>query len=136
MEVGVTRRLVGVLLAAFAAVACGRGRRIIPPSAVASSTVHAIALPGAPSTGVSLDYLAYDRAHHRVWVPAGETGNITVVDVGNEHLDVVAGFATGTIERNGAKRRVGPSAATVGVGTVYVGNRADSSVCAVDASSL
>src|SRR5579859_4517650 len=34
------------------------------------------------------------------------------------------------------KRVVGPSSATVGGATVYVGNRGDSSVCAVDATSL
>jgi hypothetical protein len=36
-------------------------------------TVDAIALPGAPADGVALDYLAVDRARHRVWVPAGGT---------------------------------------------------------------
>src|SRR5262249_1185753 len=34
------------------------------------------------------------------------------------------------------QRTVGPSSATVGDGQVYVGNRADSTVCAVDARSL
>src|SRR5206468_13134490 len=33
-------------------------------------------------------------------------------------------------------RLVGPSSATVGDGVVYVGNRADSTVCAVDAATL
>ena len=36
----------------------------------------------------------------------------------------------------GRKRKIGPSSATVGDGVVYVGNRADSTVCAVDARSL
>src|SRR5262245_60288467 len=54
----------------------------VPPSAAApaspgapSASVSAIALPGAPAEGVALDYLAVDRGRHRVWVPAGGTGN-------------------------------------------------------------
>ena len=42
-----------------------------PVSAVAE--VRTISLPGAPATGVTMDYLAYDRSHHRVWVPAGNS---------------------------------------------------------------
>ena len=98
--------------------------------------VHFIALPGAPAGGVTLDYLAYDRAHHRVWVPAGNTGSVDVVDVMNGRITRVEGFPTAEIERNGTKRTIGPSSATVGDGVVYVGNRADSSVCAVEAQSL
>jgi len=40
------------------------------------------------------------------------------------------------VERRGVKRLVGPSSATVGDGFVYVGSRADSSVCAIDAETL
>jgi hypothetical protein len=80
--------------------------------------------------------LAYDRAHHRVWVPAGETGTIAVVDVRDDRVVSVPGFATAEIERRGTKRIVGPSSATVGEGVVYVGNRGDSSVCALGAESL
>lgn len=98
--------------------------------------VRSLALPGAPPAGVFMDYLAYDRGHQRVWVPAGNTGSVDVVDVSNDHVTRVAGFRTAEMERRGTKRTVGPSAATVGDGMVYVGNRADSSVCAVDAESL
>jgi hypothetical protein len=98
--------------------------------------VHFIALPGAPPGGVTMDYLAYDRVHHRVWVPAGNTGSVDVVDVVNGQVARVEGFPTAEIERNGTRRTIGPSSATVGDGVVYVGNRASSSVCAVDAQSL
>jgi len=98
--------------------------------------VRSVALPSAPAAGVFMDYLAYDRGHQRVWVPAGNTGSVDVVDVGNDHVTRVEGFRTAEMERRGTKRTVGPSAATVGEGVVYVGNRADSSVCAVDAESL
>lgn len=109
------------------------------PSASASassSSVRAIALPDAPADGVFMDYLAYDRAHHRVWVPAGNTGKVDVVEVPSGAIAQVDGFPTKEMERKGRKRIVGPSSATVGDGVVYVGNRGDSTVCAIDAASL
>lgn len=126
-----------VLLAAVVA-ACATPRlRSVAIADAPSFSVRSIALPGASPTGVSLDYLAYDRPHHRVWVPAGETASVVVIDAdAGDRLAVVSGFATAEIERHGEKRRVGPSSATIGRGVVYVGNRGDSSVCAVDAISL
>jgi hypothetical protein len=102
----------------------------------AAPAVRAIALPGATPDGVFMDYLAYDRAHQRVWVPAGNTGRVDVVTVPGGEIAQVEGFATKEMERRGKKRIVGPSSATVGDGVVYVGNRGDSTVCAVDAVSL
>ncbi len=107
-----------------------------PPASAPSLKVRAVALPGAPAAGVAMDYIAYDPAHRRVWVPAGNTGSVDVVDVRDDHVTRVEGFPTSEVERNGTKRTVGPSSATVGQGVVYVGNRGDSSVCAVDAASL
>src|SRR2546423_1991165 len=104
--------------------------------AAAAPSVRGIALPEAPAGGVFMDYLAYDRAHHRVWVPAGNTGKVDVVEVPGGAVAHVDGFATKEMERHGKKRIVGPSSATVGDGVVYVGNRGDSTVCAVDAASL
>ena len=98
--------------------------------------VHPIALPGAPADGVMLDYLAVDRVRHRVWVPAGGTGNAVVIYTKSRNVDRVEKFATAEVERRGKKRIVGPSSATIGDGFVYVGNRADSSVCAIDATTL
>lgn len=83
-----------------------------------------------------MDYLAYDRARHRVWVPAGNTGSVDVVDASNDRVARVEGFPTAEMERSGTKRTVGPSSAAVGDGVVYIGNRGDSSVCAVEAESL
>ncbi|MCU1277865.1 MAG: hypothetical protein JWM53_1411 [bacterium] len=105
-------------------------------NAPSAATVRGIALPDAPAGGVGMDYLAYDRAHHRVWVPAGNTGKVDVVDASSGDVAHIDGFATREMERNGKKRIVGPSSATVGDGVVYVGNRGDSTVCAVDATSL
>ena len=101
-----------------------------------STNVRGIALPGAPVDGVSMDFLVYDRARHRVWVPAGNTGSVDVIDAATVKVTRIEGFPTKEVERNGNKRTVGPSSASVGDGVVYVGNRADWSVCAVDAESM
>ena len=107
-----------------------------PKAGASGFTVDPIALPGAPADGVVLDYLAVDRARHRVWVPAGGTGNAVVIDAKSRKVDLVEKFPTAEVERRGKKRLVGPSSATIGDGFVYVGNRADLSVCAVDAATL
>ena len=124
------RRLaLGLLLAAVSAA-------LAADPAKDAYTITAVALPGAPSTGLFLDYLAIDRSRGRVWVPAGGTGSVAVIDAKTGNLKPVEGFKTQEIERNGTKRSVGPSSASVGDGVVYVGNRGDTSVCAVDAASL
>ncbi len=105
-------------------------------STAAKSDVISLALPSAPADGVALDYLAVDRGRHRVWVPAGGTGNTVVIDTKTHEIQKVDKFPTKEVERQGRKRVVGPSSATVGDGFVYVGNRADSSVCAIDAGTL
>lgn len=118
------------------AASCSTARLRAPAAAPAAFAVRVIALPGATSGGVSMDYLAYDRARHRVWVPAGNTGSVDVVDARNDRVARIEGFPTAEAERSGTKRTVGPSSAAVGDGVVYVGNRGDSSVCAVDTESL
>jgi DNA-binding beta-propeller fold protein YncE len=107
-----------------------------PSAATAGFDVTALALPGAPPDGVMLDYLAVDHARHRVWVPAGGTGSADVIDTKTQEIRRVEKFQTKEVERRGTKRMVGPSSATIGDGVVYVGNRGDSSVCAVDAKAL
>ena len=99
-------------------------------------TAHSLPLPGGNGGLVVMDYIAYDAAHKRVWVPAGNTGSVDVVEVGTDKIVALEGFKTAEMERNGRKRVVGPSSATVGDGVVFVGNRGDSSVCAFDAGSL
>jgi predicted dinucleotide-utilizing enzyme len=41
-----------------------------------------------------MDYLAYDRVHHRVWVPAGNTGSVDVVDAASDKISKIDGFVT------------------------------------------
>jgi DNA-binding beta-propeller fold protein YncE len=125
-----------IMLLAIIAAGCSAIRLDSPSKVTTAFAVSYIALPGGKAGGVAMDYLAYDRVHHQVWVPAGNTGRVDVVHVPDERVASVEGFATAEIERRGTKRTVGPSSATVGDGIVYVGNRGDSSVCAVDAESL
>ena len=125
-----------LMLLTVAMAGCAALRARAPSTAPSAFAVHAIALPDAPPEGVFTDYLAYDRAHHRVWVPAGNTGSVDVVDVSSGTVAKISGFPTTEVERHGTKRTAGPSSVTVGGTVVYIGNRGDSSVCAVDRTSL
>jgi DNA-binding beta-propeller fold protein YncE len=92
-----------------------------------------IALPGGPP--VAMDYLVYDAANRRVWVPAGNTGNVDVIDVPSGKLTPIAGFPTAPSPRPG-RPNMGPSSAAVGDGMVWVGNRGDKKLCAFDGKTL
>ena len=94
-----------------------------------------ISLPGA-NGAVALDYFAYDRATEKLWVPASNTGNVDVIDAKNDAVSAIPGFNTGEIERRGRKITVGPTAASVGDGVIYIGNRGDATLCVIDAKSL
>ncbi|MCX5745032.1 MAG: hypothetical protein NT062_21305 [Proteobacteria bacterium] len=129
---------------AFALVGCTHAQA---PGPTASTPVAAhyetttIALPGASVDGVGMDYLLYDPRTSALWVPAGNTGSVDVIAVATGAIHRIPGFATTEVERRdgagGTKRIVGPSAAALGpAGTVYIGNRGDASVCAVDEVAL
>jgi DNA-binding beta-propeller fold protein YncE len=127
-----------VTAAALAAACSSPPRQPARTSApVTRFTTSTIALPGGGSDGIFMDYLMYDARTRAVWVPAGNTAAVDVIAVATAKLARVEGFATQEIERHGKKRLVGPSAATLGPnGIVYVGNRGDSSVCAVNENTL
>lgn len=99
-------------------------------AAVATPTVTAFALPGATAPA-SLDYIAYDRAGARVWVPVGDTGSVDVFDIEKRTFSRVDGFDKSQVEVRGKVRMLGPSAVSVGDGVVYVGDRATNKVCSV-----
>jgi DNA-binding beta-propeller fold protein YncE len=105
------------------------------PANATPLTFKAVALPGA-SAPAPLDYIAYEPAHARVWVPVGNTGSVDVYDVATGAFTVVGGFKTADREVRGKKRTMGPSSVAIGDGFAYVGDRADSSVCAVDVAAL
>src|SRR5205823_3666191 len=94
-----------------------------------------ISLPGATGA-VALDYFAYDRATGKVWVPASNTGSVDVIDEKTDAISQVTGFSTGEIERRGRKITVGPTAASVGDGVIYFGNRGNGTLCVIDAKTL
>ncbi|PYL09735.1 MAG: hypothetical protein DME34_01865 [Verrucomicrobia bacterium] len=94
-----------------------------------------ISLPGATGA-VALDYFAYDRATGKLWVPASNTGSLDVIDEKTDAVTQVTGFKTGEIERRGRKVTLGPTAASIGDGVVYIGNRGDATLCVIDAKTL
>ena len=65
-----------------------------------------ISLPGGPPVG--MDFLTYDRETNRVWVPAGNTGNVDVVDVVTGKVTAIGGFVTAPARRSG-RPRMGPA---------------------------
>jgi DNA-binding beta-propeller fold protein YncE len=83
-----------------------------------------------------MDYIAYDPRTGYVWVPATNIGSVDVVDTSNDSVREITGFATKELETKGGKRYQGPSGVSIGDGVVYIGDRADSSVCAIDEKTL
>src|SRR6266576_766638 len=94
-----------------------------------------INLPRA-SGPVALDYFAYDRATGKVWVPASNTGSVDMIDEKTDAVSQITGFPTGEIERRGRKITVGPTAASIGDGVVYIGNRGNATICIIDAKTF
>src|SRR5881275_1391698 len=97
--------------------------------------VKPIILPGATGA-VALDYFAHDRATGKVWVPASNTGSVDVIDEKTDAVSQITGFPTGEIERRGKKITVGPTAASIGNGVVYIGNRGNATLCVIDAKTF
>lgn len=106
-----------------------------PEDSAANYELKRISLPGANGT-VALDYFAYDRATGKLWVPASNTGSVDVIDEATDAISQVTGFPTGEIERHGRKITVGPTAASIGDGVIYIGNRGNGTLCVIDAKPL
>jgi DNA-binding beta-propeller fold protein YncE len=102
----------------------------------ANYTTRTLALPDHGQGNITMDYIAYDPKTGYVWVPAINVGSVYVVDTGDGSVREISGFATNEVELGGRKRRQGPSGVSVGDGVVYIGDRADSSVCAIDQQTL
>jgi DNA-binding beta-propeller fold protein YncE len=101
-----------------------------------SYTMRMIALPGASDAGIGMDYIAYDPHNGLVWVPAGNTGAVDVIDVKTGDVKQLANFPTAEMGSGDRKRIVGPSSVTIANETAYIGDRADSSVCAINSRTL
>ena len=132
------RTSIPILVGAVAlAGACKKHEAAAGASARANGyTTQTITLPGGGDAGIFMDYLLYDPRTKAVWVPAGNTGAVDVVDTATGKVTRVDGFPTKQVERRGHSFTVGPSAAALGDGVVYVGDRGDSSICAVDDTRL
>ncbi|HEY8074690.1 MAG TPA: hypothetical protein VIF62_11280 [Labilithrix sp.] len=101
----------------------------------AQLTAKAIALPGT-NGHATLDYLVFEPAHGRVWVPVGDTGSVDVLDPASGQLTRIDGFKNAEREVHEKKRMMGPSSGFFGEGFVYVGNRASNEVCPIDVGTL
>ena len=114
----------------FAAAAQPAAAAAQPAAAQPAADAPAIALPGGPMVG--MDYLAYDPQTAQLFVPASNTGKLDIVDTRTGKVTSMDGWATA----KRGERTAGITAATVGEGYVFVGNRADSSICAVEIKSM
>src|ERR1700730_1608283 len=106
------------------------------PDQSANYSVRTLSLPDNNSGDIAMDYIAYDPVTNSVWVPAGNTATVDVIDAATGKVRQVTGFPTKEMEIGGGKRVVGPSSLSFGEGVVYIGNRGDFSVCAVNARAL
>jgi hypothetical protein len=122
-----------LVILAIGAIALGLQAADVPN---ANSTVRILALPDHGQGNITMDYIAYDPQTGYVWVPAINIGSVDVVDTSNGTVREISGFATKEIEVKGRKRAQGPSGVSIGNGVVYIGDRADSSVCALDQKIL
>lgn len=102
----------------------------------ANYTTRTLALPDHGKGNITMDYIAYDSKTRSVWVPAINIGSVYVVNTKDGTVREISGFATSEVEFRGRKRAQGPSGVSIGDGVVYIGDRADSSVCAIDESRL
>jgi len=102
----------------------------------ANYVVRILALPDHDQGNITMDYIAYDPKTGYVWVPAINIGSVDVVDTSNGSVREIPGFAAKELEVKGRKRTQGPSGVSIGDGMVYIGDRADSSVCALDERTL
>src|SRR5213595_2085093 len=105
------------------------------PTPASDYELKRINLPGATGA-VALDYFAHDGATGKLWVPASNTGSVDVIDEKTDAVSQITGFPTGEIERRGKKITVGPTAASIGDGVVYIGNRGNATLCVIDPQTL
>jgi DNA-binding beta-propeller fold protein YncE len=124
-----------VITALCALILFGSGPATLFAAAQSDYQLKSIALPGATGA-VALDYFAYDRDTGKVWVPASNTGSVDVMDEKTDAVAQITGFKTGEVERRGRKVVLGPTAASIGDGVVYIGNRGDATLCVIDAKKM
>jgi DNA-binding beta-propeller fold protein YncE len=102
----------------------------------AKYTVRMLNLPDHGQGNITNDYIAYDPKTGDVWVPVINVGSVDVVNTRDNSVHEISGFATKDLAFKGRKFALGPSGISIGDGLVYIGDRADSSICAVDEKTL
>ena len=129
----------GVQLLLVSAATLGLCALGLPAAAqgAAQYTTHVLNLPAHGKDNITNDYITYDANTNTVWVPAITVGSVYVIDAATEKVHDIEGFATKEVPmRNGQVGVQGPSGVYVGDGVVYIGDRADKSICAVDEKTL
>jgi len=106
-----------------------------PASARAQFKTRPLPLPAADGP-VTLDYFAFDRARGKLWVPAGNTGRVDVIDGATDAITELRGFPATEFTLRNKSVVLGPSSISIGDGVIYIGNRADASICPIDATTL
>ena len=104
-------------------------------AAAADPETRAVSLTGASGL-VTLDYFAWDARRQKLWVPGGNAGSVFVLDGRGDNLTAIDGFATAEFTLGSRRGRLGASSVAIGDGVAYVGNRADRSICVIDAATL
>ena len=100
-----------------------------------SLTLDPHPLPGVTAPA-SLDFIAFEAAKSRVWIPEGTTGSVYVYDIAAKTFATVSGFKVVEREAHGKTRKMGPSAVTIGDGFAFIGDRGTGEVCPVDTATL
>lgn len=62
--------------------------------------------------------------------------SVVAIDGNTDEMKKITGFHTAEFELRGKRVILGPTSVSVGKGVVYVGNRADSSICTIDGKTL
>ncbi|MFT3843000.1 MAG: hypothetical protein QM723_38785 [Myxococcaceae bacterium] len=92
-------------------------------------------LPGANGE-LHVEALYFDEPGKRIWVPAGSTGNVDVIEIATGNVQPVTGFQVVEMEEQKGRPVFGPSSLARGNGVVFVGNRGSSEVCTIDPLTL
>jgi hypothetical protein len=91
---------------------------------------------GVPRFARRLDLLSRLEADYATTAARSSSRQPSAVPTSTGTMRQIPGFATAEMGMGESKRVVGPSSVAAGEGWVYVGNRADSTVCAFEARTL
>src|SRR5437016_4881168 len=104
------RRLLALV---FVAVGCLLAQGQPARGAAPAFAVRMQSLPKTTPSGVAMDYIAFDPATGSVWVPAGNTGTVVVIDAKTGAVRSIDGQPTAEMTRGERKLVVGPSSVTI-----------------------